>query len=148
MRTALSLCTADRWDDASFSAQGYKRGAHYSLKARGQRLQEYDEPEGKPGISLHASFIVYVACSAGEDLAEIEDYAPTREALINEMGLVPARIQDQRLSPNAAAFIKEYEIDTERELFADGNHLFVFEFRQFSGRNRMSIFVIRLEKEA
>lgn len=147
IRDAAALCASGAWDGATFAQHGYKPGAHFSLQARGQRVQQFEGSEGQASISLHSSFILYVACSAGIDLGAPEDFAPTRDMLVRELGLVQTQLDGQRLSANAAAFIKEYEIDAGGEIYSHGDHLVVIRLRQFNGRNRMSVFVIRLEKD-
>lgn len=146
IQAGLTTCSMENWSDEAFSAKGYRRGKHFSLAARGQRIQEYDRTEGGEGISLHSSFILYVACSNGVDLTGTEAFAQARDTLVTAAGLAPIRLSQQKLSPNAKAILKEFDLAKAKEVYAKDRNMVIFSFRQFSGRNRMAVWVVRREK--
>jgi hypothetical protein len=145
-REGLAACSLEQWSDEAFAAKGFQRGAHYSLREPGQRVQSYERAAGGDGISLHSSLMLYISCSTGVDLASPDAFVPTRNALVSELGLHPTSLTDVAFSDSAKAYMKFEDIKPSNEAFASERYVYVFGFRQFDGRNRMYVNVIRREK--
>ena len=145
-RDGIAACAMEQWSDEALAAKGFQHGAHYSLRSPGQRVQTYDKVGGGDGLSLHSSLLVYIACSTGVDIGGPTAFEPTRDALVKELGLIQAPLKELKFSESAKAFLEVQEIDPANISYVNETYAFIFGFRQFNGRNRMFVNVVRREK--
>lgn len=138
---ALTHCTsANPYSREALAQGGWEFRESASLKAPGQRTQSFTKEGETARVTLRSSNVVMVACSASLDLESAEIYPATVEAIVASKGAT--KTDAGTLGGEAAGFIRANELKAE-PLYANGTHHFLFELRQFNGRNLMIIYVFR-----
>jgi hypothetical protein len=135
-------CTsANAFDRAALTAKGWTFDTSYSLRAQGQRSITFKHAEFPGHISHRSSFVEFVSCSASVDIADPTDFMQLTDRLAkaNQATTTSAPL----LSPAVERFIKLNELSNLRDFAESSTHLFLFELRQFNGRNLMIVYTFR-----
>lgn len=132
-------CTsASAFDREVLATKGWTFDTSYSLRAQGQRSITFKHAELPGHISHRSSFVEFVSCSASVDIADPTDFKPLTDRLAKAYQATATSAP--ALNPAVDRFIKLNELSNLRDFAESSTHLFLFELRQFNGRNLMIVY--------
>lgn len=135
----IAHCTStSAYDRVALAEKGWIFESSYSLRAAGQRSITFKHAELPGHVSHRSSFTEFVSCSAGVDIADPADFKNLADGIAraNQATATSA----PKLSSEVERFIKLNELSNLKDFAESSAHLFLFELRQFNGRNLMIVY--------
>lgn len=135
----IAHCTsASAYNRAVLAEKGWTFDTSYSLRAAGQRSITFKHAELPGHLSHRSSFVEFVSCTAGVDIADPVDFKNLADGLA--MANRATATSAPKLGPEVDRFIKLNELSNLRDFAESSTHILLFELRQFNGRNLMIVY--------